>query len=69
MINSEIYYNHLQKKYTRSITLGTSRIKKALTLINDPHEKFKTIIKLLLNKNSEVNSSQNEQTSKINIQT
>ena len=69
MINSEIYYNHLQKKYTRSITLGTSRIKKALALINNPHEKFKTIIKLLLNINSEVNSSQNEQTSKINIQT
>ena len=47
MINSEIYYNHLQKKYSRSITLGTSRIKKALTLLNNPHEKLNNPINII----------------------
>ena len=41
MINSEIYYNQLQKKYSRSITLGLSRVKKALRLLNNPHLKLK----------------------------
>ena len=41
MINSEIYYKNLQKKYSRSIFLGLSRVKKALRLLNNPHLKLK----------------------------
>ena len=37
MLRSEIYYNSLQKKYSRKITLGLSRIKKALFLLGKPH--------------------------------
>ncbi|MDC2990912.1 hypothetical protein OAY93_01390 [Candidatus Pelagibacter sp.] len=37
MLTSEIYYNSLQKKYSRKITLGLSRIKKALSLLGNPH--------------------------------
>ena len=40
MINSEIYYNQLQKKYSRKITLGLSRIKKALKLLGSPELKL-----------------------------
>ena len=40
MVNSEIYYNQLQKKYSRRITLGLSRVKKALSLLNNPHLKL-----------------------------
>ena len=41
MINSEIYYRELQKKYSRSISLGLFRVKRALRLLNDPHLKIK----------------------------
>ena len=40
MINSEIYYNQLQKKYSRKITLGLSRIRKALLLLGSPELKL-----------------------------
>ena len=40
MINSEVYYNQLQKKYSRKITLGLSRIRKALKLLNSPELKL-----------------------------
>ncbi len=40
MISSEIYYNQLQQKYSRKITLGLSRIKKALQLLKKPHLKL-----------------------------
>ena len=41
MINSEIYYKNLQKKYSRSISLGLFRVKRALRLLNNPHLKLK----------------------------
>ena len=41
MVNSEIYYNQLQKKYSRKITLGLSRIKRALNLLGNPHLNLK----------------------------
>ena len=41
MINSETYYENLQKKYSRSISLGLFRIKRALKLLNFPHLKLK----------------------------
>ena len=41
MINSETYYENLQKKYSRSISLGLFRIKRALKLLNNPHLKLK----------------------------
>ena len=41
MIGSEIYYDQLQKRYGRKITLGLNRIKKALKKLNDPHFKLK----------------------------
>ena len=41
MINSETYYKNLQKKYSRSISLGLFRIKRALKLLNNPHLKLK----------------------------
>ena len=47
MINSEIYYNQLQKKYSRSITLGLSRIKKALSLLDSPHLKLANPINII----------------------
>lgn len=47
MINSEIYYNQLQKKYSRSITLGLSRIKKALSLLDNPHLKLANPINII----------------------
>ena len=37
MISSEIYYNQLQQKYSRKITLGLSRVQKALKLLKEPH--------------------------------
>ena len=40
MINSQIYYNQLQKKYSRKITLGLSRIRKALLLLGSPELKL-----------------------------
>ena len=40
-IDSEIYYNQLQKKYSRKITLGLSRIKRALNLLGNPHLNLK----------------------------
>ena len=47
MVNSEIYYNQLQKKYSRKITLGLSRIKKALKLLGNPEKKLKRPINIL----------------------
>ncbi len=47
MINSEIYYKNLQKKYSRSISLGLSRVKKALFLLNSPHLKLKRPINII----------------------
>ena len=47
MINSEIYYNQLQKKYSRKITLGLSRIHKALHLLKNPHLKLNQPINIL----------------------
>ena len=47
MVNSEIYYNQLQKKYSRSITLGLSRVKKALALLDNPHLKLKNPINII----------------------
>ena len=47
MVNSEIYYNQLQKKYSRRITLGLSRIKKALKLLGSPEKKLKRPINIL----------------------
>ena len=47
MVNSEIYYNQLQKKYSRRITLGLSRIKAALLKLNSPHLKLKNPINIL----------------------
>ena len=41
MINSETYYKNLQKKYSRSISLGLFRVKRALRLLNNPHLKLK----------------------------
>ena len=41
MINSEIYYKYLQKKYSRSISLGLFRVKRALRLLKNPHLKLK----------------------------
>ncbi|NMN67477.1 dihydrofolate synthase / folylpolyglutamate synthase [Candidatus Pelagibacter ubique] len=40
MVDTEVYYNQLQKKYSRRITLGLSRIKKALSLLNNPDLKL-----------------------------
>ena len=47
MVNSEIYYNQLQKKYSRRITLGLSRIKKALKLLANPEKKLKRPINII----------------------
>ena len=47
MVNSEIYYNQLQKKYSRKITLGLSRIKKALNLLGNPERKLKRPINII----------------------
>ena len=47
MVNSEIYYNQLQKKYSRRITLGLSRIKKALKLLGNPEKKLKRPINII----------------------
>ena len=47
MVNSEIYYNQLQKKYSRKITLGLSRIKKALKLLGNPEKKLKRPINII----------------------
>ena len=46
-IDSEIYYNQLQKKYSRKITLGLSRIKRALTLLGNPHHRLKNPINII----------------------
>lgn len=47
MVNSEIYYNQLQKKYSRKITLGLSRVKKALKLLGNPENKLKRPINII----------------------
>ncbi len=47
MVNSEIYYNQLQKKYSRKITLGLSRITRALKLLGNPHLKLKNPINII----------------------
>ncbi len=47
MISSEIYYKNLQKKYSRRITLGLSRIKKALKLLGNPEKKLKRPINII----------------------
>ncbi len=47
MVNSEIYYNQLQKKYSRRITLGLSRIKKALKLLGNPENKLNRPINII----------------------
>ena len=47
MINSEIYYKNLQKKYSRSISLGLSRIEKALKLMGNPHLSMKNCLNIL----------------------
>ena len=47
MISSEIYYNYLQKKYSRKITLGLSRVHKALKLLKNPHLKLKRPFSIL----------------------
>ena len=46
-IDSEIYYNQLQKKYSRKITLGLSRIKRALTLLGNPQHRLKNPINII----------------------
>ncbi len=47
MVSSEIYYNKLQKKYSRKITLGLSRIKKALKILGNPEKKLKKPINII----------------------
>ena len=47
MISSEIYYKYLQKKYSRKISLGLSRVYKALNLLNNPHLKLKKTCSIL----------------------
>ena len=47
MVDTEVYYNQLQKKYSRRITLGLSRIKAALLKLNSPHLKLKNPINIL----------------------
>ena len=47
MVNSEIYYNQLQKKYSRRITLGLFRIKKALKILGNPEKKLKRPINII----------------------
>ena len=46
-IDSEIYYNKLQKKYSRKITLGLSRVKRALTLLGNPQHRLKNPINII----------------------
>ena len=47
MVSSDIFYKKLQKKYSRKITLGLSRIKKALRLLKNPHLKLKNPINII----------------------
>ena len=47
MISSEIYYNKLQNKYSRKITLGLSRVKNALKLLGNPEKKLKRPINIV----------------------
>ena len=47
MVSSDLFYKKLQKKYSRKITLGLSRIKKALGLLNNPHLKLKNPINII----------------------
>ena len=47
MVDTEVYYNQLQEKYSRRITLGLSRIKAALLKLNSPHLKLKNPINIL----------------------
>ena len=47
MVSSDIFYKKLQKKYSRKITLGLSRIKKALRLLKNPHLKIKNPINII----------------------
>ena len=47
MISSDIYYNYLQKKYSRKISLGLSRIKIALKKLKNPHLKLNNPINVI----------------------
>ena len=47
MISSEIYYNKLQKKYSRKINLDRKRIFKVLKKLNFPHLNLKKPINLI----------------------
>ena len=47
MVDTEVYYSQLQKRYSRRITLGLSRIKSALFKLNSPHLKLKNPINIL----------------------
>ncbi|MDC3185487.1 hypothetical protein OA973_02990, partial [Candidatus Pelagibacter sp.] len=47
MTNSDIYYNYLQKKYSRKISLGLSRIKIALKKLKNPHLKLNNPINII----------------------
>ena len=47
MISSDIYYNYLQKKYSRKISLGLSRIKIALKKLKNPHLKLNNPINII----------------------
>ena len=47
MVDTEVYYSQLQKRYSRRITLGLSRIKAALFKLNFPHLKLKNPINIL----------------------
>ena len=47
MVDTEVYYSQLQRRYSRRITLGLSRIKSALFKLNSPHLKLKNPINIL----------------------
>ena len=47
MTSSDIYYNYLQKKYSRKISLGLSRIKIALKKLKNPHLKLNNPINII----------------------
>ena len=47
MISSEIYYNNLQKKYSRRINLDRKRILKILDKLKFPHLNLKMPINII----------------------
>ena len=47
MISSEIYYNNLQKKYSRRINLDRKRILKVLDKLKFPHLNLKMPINII----------------------